>query len=305
MGRSKVATAVVVAFTGVELKPTIGAPLDTIPMDASSCDTWDAPTQTCSINILSLTGMDSKVVVSESIPAGEYQWIRLLVNAEQNVMDSYIEFGGEMCSLWMPSGSETGLKIHNVVVVTANGTSDYTLDFELKQSITAPPGFDTFTTEACTQNYVMRPTIRMIDSTEVGHIAGSVDPDLLATSESCAVDELDLYDNAAIYVFENFDDTAVAEDMDMDSTYPGPITTANVVWNDAPDVMAYEYEVGFLLSPNNYLVALTCDGGVDNPDIDDFNPDDAGPQDVGFIAEQVVSTQVSNVPVDGSFILAP
>ena len=297
------ATAVVIAFTGVELKPANGAPLDPIAMDENSCDTWDAATETCSIDVLSLTGTDRRVVFSESIPAGEYQWIRLMVNAEQNVMDSYIEFGGEMCSLWMPSGSETGLKIHNAVTVTANGVSDYTLDFELKQSVKAPPGFDTFTIEACTQNYVMRPTIRMIDSTEVGHIAGTVDSGLLATSESCTMDGLERYDNASVYVFEDFDGNAVAEDMDPDPTYPGPITTANVVWNDAPDVMAYEYEVGFLLSPNDYLVALTCDGGADNVDVDDFDPDDAGPQSFGFIAEQVIPTQVSDVPVDGSFIL--
>ena len=302
-GPIELATAVVIAFNGVELKPANGAPLDPIAMDENSCDTWDAATETCSIDVLALTGTDRKVVFSNSIPAGEYQWIRLLVTAELNVMDSYIEFPGEMCSLWMPSGSETGLKIHNPVTVTANGTSDYTLDFELKQSITAPPGLDTFTTEACTQNYLMRPTIRMIDSTEVGHIAGIVDPDLLATGASCTVDEMGHYDNASVYVFDDFDGNAVAEDMDMDQTYPGPVTTANVVWNDAPEVMAYEFEAGFLLSPNDYLVALTCDGGADDPDIDDFNPDDAGPQAFGFIAEQVVTTEVSDIPVDGSFIL--
>jgi len=260
--------------------------------------------ETCSINILDLTGTERKVVFSESIPAGEYQWIRLLVNAEQNVMDSYIELGGQMCSLWMPSGSETGLKVHNSVIVTANGTSDYTLDFELKQSITAPPGFDTFSAEACTQNYVMRPTVRMVDSTEVGHIFGTVNSDLLAESETCTMNELELYENVAVYVFENFDGSAVADDIDMDPAYANPITTANVVWNDAADVMAYEYEVGFLSSPNDYLVALTCDSDADTADVDDFDPSAGVPQDVSFIAEQTVSTLIDTT-VDESFNLNP
>jgi hypothetical protein len=299
------AEAVVVAFTGVELKPASGNPLDPIPMNADTCDNYDTVTETCSIDILSLTGSDRKVVISESLPAGEYQWIRLMVNAEQNVMDSYIEFAdGSMCSLWIPSGSDSGLKIHNAVIVTANGVSDYTLDFDVRNSVTAPPGFATGTLAACTQNYVMRPTIRMIDTTQAGHIVGTVDGDLLTGDDGCTTDEFEHVNNAAVYVFENFNDDAVADDLDDDGTYPDPVTSARVVWNDSPDILGYEYEAGYLLASENYLVALTCTADIDDAIADQFDPDSAESQDISFIAERSVQVEVEST-ADGSFPASP
>jgi len=76
------AEQVVVAFTGIELKPDNGPPMEPIPMDESACDDFDSATGTCSINLLDLVGTDRRVVFSESLPAGHYQWVRLLVNAE-------------------------------------------------------------------------------------------------------------------------------------------------------------------------------------------------------------------------------
>lgn len=301
------AEAVVVAFAGVELKPANGEPIGPIAMDESSCDDFDAATGTCSINVLQLTGSDRRVVFSDSLPAGEYQWIRLLVNAEQNVMDSYIEpTTGTMCSLWIPSGSETGLKIHGRVIVTANSVSDYTLDFDVRKSITAPPGMESGTEQACAQNYVMRPTIRMLDTTVAGHIFGTVDADLLTSDDGCTVDEFEHVNNAAVYIFEDFDGNAVADDLDEDGTYPDPVTTASVVWNDAPDVMAYEYEAGYLLSPETYLAALTCNADIDDAIADQYDPGSAEAQDISFIAERTVETiPEADGTADGSFPPSP
>jgi hypothetical protein len=299
------AEAVVVAFAGFQLKPVNGEPLGPFTINENSCDDYDDVMHTCSIDILQLTGSNRKVVFNQSLPAGEYQWIRLLVNAEQNVMDSYIEpTTGTMCSLWMPSGSETGLKIHGRVIVTANGVSDYTLDFDVRKSITAPPGLVSGTEQACAQNYVMRPTIRMLDTTVAGHIFGTVDADLLTSEDACTVDEFEHVSNAAVYIFEDFDGNAVADDLDEDGAYPDPITTASVFWNDAPDVMAYQYEAGFLLSPETYLAALTCNADMEDAIADQFDPDSVETQDFGFIAERSVET-IADGTADGSFPPSP
>lgn len=294
------ASRVVVAFSGVELKPAGGPALAPVIMDEASCDTFVAATGTCSIDLLTLAGTSRKVVFSESVDAGNYQWVRLLVNAEQNVMDSYIEFDdGSMCSLWIPSGNETGLKIVSGITVTANGTSDYTLDFDVRKSVTEPPGLAGAPPALmCQENYVMKPAIRIVDTTEVGAISGTIDESLLAADESCAMDELGLYENVAVYVFENFDDMAVSDDIDGGANNPDPITTASVLWD--ADTMAYAYEAGFLLAPEDYLLALTCTSDLDFIDMDDYDPASESAQDFGFVAEQSVPVEVG-VTTDGSF----
>ena len=66
------------------------------------------------------------------------------------------------------------------------------------------------------------------------------------------------------------------------------------------ETMTYTYEAGFLLAPEDYLVALTCTAGIDMPDSDELNPGENAPQQFSFIAERPVSTVVDQT-VDGSF----
>lgn len=283
------ATAVVVAFSGLQLKAAGDAePMDPVLFDSDSCDEF-ADDGVCYIDLLELRGTESRVVFSEQVPAGSYEWIRLLVNAERNVMDSYIMLDAEtQCSLYIPSSANTGLKIVSGITVTANGTSSYMLDFDVRKSITAPPG-QAGELDLCAQNYVGKPAIRIVDVTKVGTIAGTVSAETLA-SAACATNvATGEYENVAVYVFDNADGQAVADDIDaVDDGYPSPVTTASVIFdvNEA----TYVYEAGFLLSPQNYLLALTCTADLDMPDGDDFEPVSAGPQDFGFIAEGTVTT---------------
>lgn len=299
---------VYVAFTGIEVKPADGPPMDPIVFDEGSCDDFDPMTGTCTIDLLQLTGDTRAVILSEELEAGDYQWIRLLVNAERNVIDSYIilKENGPMCSLYIPSGGNNGLKLVSGITVTANGVSDYTLDFDVRKSITQPPGLAGAAmdeAEMCAENYLMKPTIRIVDTTEVGTIQGTVSATLLEDS-GCTRDETTMeYENVAVYVFEDFDADvpAVADDLDDDDTYPDPVTSANVVFDSDPNVDGYVYEAGFLASPADYLLALTCTAGdEDQPNEDDFDPDLLEAQDFGFIAEQTVTTVVGEA-VDGSF----
>lgn len=298
---------VVVAFTGIELKPSGGPALDPIPMDQAACDDFDAETGTCSINLLDLTGTERKVVFRGALPAGEYEWVRLLVKAERDVMDSYLRLtgNGAMCSLWVPSGSETGLKIVSGITVTANGVSDYTLDFDVRKSVTNPPGLAFDDGAACLENYVLKPAIRIVDNTEVGAIAGPVDVALLEGDTSCSFDDVSgYYENLAVYVFEDFDGTspAVGDDLDEDDDFPDPVTSASVVWDDTQS--AYIYEAGFLLAPNDYHLALTCTADMDGAVDDDYDPQSPGAGDFHFVAERKVSVQVG-MTADGSFPESP
>jgi len=296
------AQEVVVAFTGVEVKPADGPALEPFLFEEGSCDSWDETTGTCSINLLDVTGTDRRIIISEELAAGDYEWIRLLVDADRNEVDSYLlTDAGEQCSLFVPSGAQTGLKLVSGFTVPVNGVTDYTLDFDLRKSITNPPGLTAPDVVDCTDDYLLKPAIRIVDNTQVGAIAGTVDAAQGSVLEqNCSADDATgLYENLAVYVFEEPDGAVEPDDIDItDETDVDPVTTATVGWNETDQV--YDYEVGFLLAPASYRVALTCTADLDDPEADDYTAGSADPQDFGFIAEQAVEVEV-NTTTEASF----
>ncbi|MDQ2068565.1 DUF4382 domain-containing protein [Natronospira bacteriovora] len=226
------ATAVVVEFTGVSIKPADGQ---------AEVFTFDEPR---TINLLDLQGTASEALLEdELVPAGEYEWIRLHVNALNGQMDSYIEFDdGGQHSLFIPSGAETGLKLVSGFVVPANGSADFTIDFDLRKSIANP--------QSPTVDYILKPALRLVDNAEVGHISGTVAAEWAADAD-CA---------AAVYVYEghNAETGSVGSDNE-------PVTSALVALNGESG--EYEYTAGFLLE-GDYTAAFTCEADQDEPEED-------------------------------------
>jgi hypothetical protein len=317
------AVAIYIQFTGLELK-SAGGPAEIYPIDPDACDVADAAGN-CTIDIMKLQGTEYRTLFSKDLPVGDYQWLRLLVNAEQNVVDSYVTVENEDeslmdCPLWIPSGEETGLKIISGMTVTANGVSKYMLDFDARTSITAPPGLASLV-EQCLQNYVLKPAIRIVDETEVGSIAGTIDPSVLNTLnaqneevliDGCRDEDTDgIVDHLDIYVFEDFDaqnNPAIADDYDGQND---PITSAIARWNGTNST--YEYEVGYLLA-GDYKLGLTCTADVDvmpNDNgliADNFNCDTtnantclATDPPFDFVAERGASVVAGSLGNDGDF----
>lgn len=233
------ANRVVVEFTAVELKPQGGE---------SILFELDSPQQ---IDLLSVQGSEFEpLIVSETVKAGPYNWIRLHMNDNDcsaaltgdNPAGSFIELSdGSLEPLHVPSGSQTGLKLNSGFTIAAGGQTALTIDFDVRKSITAPEGQD------C---HFLKPSLRLVDNAEVGHIEGTVDLTAL-DAERCSA-------GVAVYLFEG--DNAIADDLDgIDAE---PITSAIVAQETA------DYEIGFVLA-GNYSVALTCDGELDNPEADD------------------------------------
>ena len=121
------ATSVVIEFTGIELKPEGGSPVTY---------NLESPRQ---IDLLDFQGTHAASLFSNiDIAAGNYNWMRLKVNAAQQTIDSFIEFeGGEVYSLYVPSGSTSGLQWNQGFTAPANGSVDFTVDLDLKRSIHA------------------------------------------------------------------------------------------------------------------------------------------------------------------------
>jgi hypothetical protein len=247
------ATAVVVQFTGVEVKPS---------GDSAEAFTFDTPRQ---IDLLALTGTDSELLLEDvEVPSGHYEWVRLMVDAnDDGVSDSYIDLDdGSRHELVVPSGDQSGLKLNTGFNVPAGGSASFTLDFDLRKSVHEPMN--------ASEAYVLRPTLRIVDNSRIGAIAGIVQSELVP--EGCA---------PAVYVFAG---TGVTPD-DVDASDPDPISSAMPELNTGTG--DYDYTVGFL-SEGDYTVSFTCDADDDNPETSE-SLTFSGTQNASVVAEQTTT----------------
>ena len=234
-------TEVWIQFTAVDLKP----------LDADSLHFELASPQ--NINLLSLTGAKSEILLQNvSIPSGDYEWIRLAVNASRDgIQDSYVRLlDGSEPELDIPSGSTSGLQVGNGFTADAAIPLQLTIDFDLRKSIAVTGSGD----------YIFRPTLQLIDDSIAGTLGGTIDTDLL-TDDSCSDD--DPTTGNAVYVFSG---NNITPD-DIDNILPEPYTTTTIQYNDGTG--EYEYEVGFL-PEGKYTVAFTCES--DNDELNSNDP---------------------------------
>ena len=234
-----------VQFRAVEFKPEGGAPVMQELKDANGTPT---PRR---INLLPLqNGRTSVLLDGVQLPAGNYEWLRLIVDNESNVRDSYIMVEGNECELRIPSGDESGLKLIRGFTLPAGGSLALTADFDLRKSIRQPPGQQGMGVN-CTQGYLMKPVLRLVQDSEAGAITGRVDPSLLSAADCTRM----------VYAFSdgtNGAGTTVPDD--YDGTAPDPVQMVKA------DAVTGAYQVSFL-PVGNYTVAYTC--GVDDMDKDD------------------------------------
>jgi len=236
------ATKVCVAFDEVEFKSN----------SQTTVVTLDPPK---TINLLAFQGANAApLLISQELPAGSYQWMRLGVDAVRGTSGGADDTGGVDCdgdesyivmstgtyNLYVPSGENNGLKLVSGFTVPVNGTASFTAEFDLMKSVTAPDGLS--------PDVLLRPTIRLVDNVEVGTLTGTVSNGLAAPGDC----------EPSVFVFnEGVTPNAIEEMVDDPND---PVATAIVNFGEA----AYEYTVGYLLA-GNYNVAFTCDGEIFSP----------------------------------------
>jgi hypothetical protein len=267
------AKAVVVEFTGVQLQHAGGERVDFDFVDAS-----DNP-EPRQIDLLALTGGTTELLLDGvTLTAGDYSWIRLKVNAERGVIDSYIDLlDGSRHSLYVPSGAQSGLKLNRGFNVPEDGMASFTIDFDLRKSVHKPSVLEA--------DYILRPTLRLVDDNTDGALRGTV------TGFESEADCNDNLENiGAVYVF---DDTDAVDDLDGTGD---PVTSAKV-----PNDGVNAYTVAFL-PEGDYRIAFTCDADIDDNEKDaDTEPGD-GPVDL--VGETVV-TITAEKTTEHDFLLAP
>jgi hypothetical protein len=264
------AEQVVIAVSGVAFKPEGSAPEVVVDFSPRSID------------LLQYQNGQTAVLLNDTpMEAGRYQWLRLIVDTESNVRDSYILIDGQECELNVPSGAETGLKMHRPIDVPAAGSLALTVDFDLHNSIHTPPGQ---ASGACATGYTLRPTLRLVNDADVGAIDGTVTFASGAVPSDC---------NPNVYLYEGSvipddseDETATSPDVD-------PLVVASV---EIPEgSVTGNYQAAFIPA-GSYTAAFTCSEDTEADDTLTFVPTDGVPITVN---NNLISTVDFEVPNPG------
>lgn len=205
-----------------------------------------------SVDLLTLVdGASEALLVGEELPSGSYSEVRLLISAEfDGIIDSYVVTDqGEQFEIRVPSGTQSGLKLIDDIVITDNEDSSFTLDWDVRQGLVNPPG---------QPGYLLKPTIRVIDDTGIAQVTGTV-ANALVEDPSCNNDLVKGTGNA-IYIFNGLD--ATVTDIGADDSV---LTATTTVKQDT----AGDYVYSAVLTPGDYTMAFTCQSSLDNPDTDE------------------------------------
>jgi hypothetical protein len=233
-----------------------------------------------SIDLLQYQNGQAAVLLKNTpMEAGRYQWLRLIIDAEPNVRDSYIVLDGQECELNVPSGAESGLKMHRPIDVPVAGSLALTIDFDLHQSIHTPPGQ---ASDACATGYVLRPTLRLVNDAAVGAIDGTVSFESGSVPPDC---------KPHVYLYEG---TTTPDDSEESTDASPDIDPFAVVSVDIPDgSVTGMYQAAFIPA-GSYTAAFTCDEDSEADEDLQFVPPEGVPVDVH---DNVIATTDFVVPV--------
>jgi len=203
------------------------------------------------------SGESVALLYDEPLPAGDYSWVRLVIEPYPGTF--VYKTAGDVIDdirtmLNCPSCGEnqSGLKLNRPFSIAADGVVDYTIDFDLRKSITDPVGQD---------GYKLRPTLRILE-TEVAsaQFSGTVTDD-----QSTAGEPVDPT-SCAVYIYEG---TGITPDdiciLDNGNPCPSsgiqPYTAADLKPTANPD--EYSYLSGYV-KEGSYTLALACDEDLPN-----------------------------------------
>jgi len=211
------------------------------------------------VDLLTLQGGETLTLFPQAdVLAGSYQ-VRLNLHDDGDAAtnEHYLVENDSSAEqpLTIPSGSQTGLKLSSSIVVPANGSADYTIDFDVRRSVVLRGNAQN------NNGYSLKPVLRLIDNTVADSISGVItdtDPSLFTTD--CSDD--DPLTHNVVYVYEG---TGVTPD-DYGSAGTEAVTTAPVQYNETSG--EYSYVTAPLLA-GEYTVALTCNADAEDVEADD------------------------------------
>jgi hypothetical protein len=229
--------------------------------------TFDTPKQ---IDLLTLQGSTSETLFSEvDIEAGSYKELRVVI--DDSDMSSYVElYDGSVHTLTMPGSYTSGLKVKGDFDFEEGKTSAYTIDFDLAKSLIM---------DRLSGNYHLKPVLRIVETSKVGHFRETVDPTLL-TSSNCSDSDINTYN--AVYIYRGYD--VIPSDINFSTGFDDQLITTTLIRFDyfSGD---YIFEAAYL-PPGEYTIAFTCNADLEDPGTDN---------DLRFFNAHNVNVQINNI----------
>lgn len=236
------------------------------------------------VDLLEFQGQAVETLVSgQSVAVGEYQMCIYMQNSEvANIDSSFVRTldGNDAGLTTNSNGScggegaeeeDTGRLFFNKSFTIAAGNNSFVAEFNLAKGLQAPHGNKDY--------WTLKPTaVQLVNTSEVGAIAGQVSPDTLAACETAAGGS---EFSSAVYLYpidtalENMADFRAEEDL---LTQVAPITSArvNAITNDEGAVIGYDYEFGFVAA-DTYALGYTCVAQNDDPEAPNSPDDEVNP----------------------------
>jgi hypothetical protein len=199
------------------------------------------------VNLLDLQGLTTELLAEESIPAGDYLELRLIVESARAVLAAGYEFngGGTSADLTVPSGAQSGIKLKlreeasdgeepNAGVNISGGETVLVVDFDVNQSFVIQGNPDT---PAGINGVLFKPTLRVVVEDVAGSIAGTLTQNL---GDATVVGGLVV--------------TATTVDPGDDEEFQSSIATATTDENGAYTI--------YFLAPGDYTVEVLVGEGL-------------------------------------------
>ena len=216
---------------------------------------------TISVDLLEYQGgAKFNILENLQLPAGTYQHV-LLIGPFGDINKSYVvEANNVIKPLKVPSNE---LKLGQLVIASEATSPDFTIEFDLRQSMNYKPG---------PQEYTLKPRgVRIVDDAAAGTINGIVDEAQLDAGEGCDAWQ-NAEEGAVFYLYSGSPTASSLSDVaDPDSANNGiaagaalPFATAPIYFDAADN--RYEFSIG-AVPAGNYSLALACNTGLgDDPE---------------------------------------
>lgn len=230
----------------------------------------DSPT---TVNLLDFqNGEFFNLLDAVDVIEGDYEWIRFRLDYKDNPPNVVEKTSFAMKDLEIPSGEQTGLKLHGDGTLVINGSEEhhYAIDIDLHRSLI----------QTGNGTYKLKPSYRLIDLRgETFSVSGQVD---VNRPIGC---------NGAIYVYEGSVTPDDIENMDDGETVSGRDTVEPFIVTVIGSATTYTVNN---LSAGSYTLAFTCD-------VDDDAPDEDNDDTVVFLGD----TPVTNLTNDRTNVDIP
>jgi hypothetical protein len=181
---------------------------------------------------------------NEPLPEGAFDWMRLVFDDTR----LFVEVDGRQLPLRLEESFDSALLDFDVVI-TEDTELDLTVVLDLRRSLIPAIG----------SQFVLRPSLRIVQPGLSGTLVGTVDNRLLE-ADDCTNDVFNDRGNA-VFIFRG----ANAPVQDIRNDLLDPFTSALITRLDTGLV---EFRAGFL-PPGDFTVVFTCDSLLDHPLLND------------------------------------